>query len=192
MLNGIGRVAMREKPMWGFKLKRFSVVMMAALALAIGSLWFAASRSVVPTVAPIALEELAINPPPASPAAPSALAQATATNQKGNAKGATTWQGTLRVGNVSDHPVRLALLLQTTNPKGFENPAHWDFDPGEGSTQGLVLSLPQRTLKLKQGDVLVAFAQDGSRRYWGPFVVGETPVPSWSTKAKEWQLLLEP
>jgi hypothetical protein len=62
----------------------------------------------------------------------------------------------------------------------------------EGGSQGLLLSLPQETLKLKKGDVLVAFAQDGSRQYWGPYVVGETPSPVWNQKQAEWQLVLKP
>jgi hypothetical protein len=62
----------------------------------------------------------------------------------------------------------------------------------EGGSKGLLLSLPQETLKLKKGDVLVAFAQDGSRQYWGPYVVGETPSPVWNQKQAEWQLVLKP
>ena len=189
---------MREKPIRGRKMKGWSVAVVTTLAMAIAGLWLVNSRPVVPSAEPVALEELAVPEPTAAPVmirepgVPSVLAQATATNLKGNTKDAANWQGTLRVGNASEHPVRIALLLQAASPKGFENPAHWDFDPGEGSQQGLVLSLPKRTLRLKQGDVVVAFAQDGSRRYWGPFVVGETSEPSWSAKAKEWQLLLEP
>jgi hypothetical protein len=56
----------------------------------------------------------------------------------------------------------------------------------------LILSLPQGNLKLKQGDILVAFAQDGSRRYWGPYVVGETTAPILNRKTSEWQLILQP
>jgi hypothetical protein len=74
----------------------------------------------------------------------------------------------------------------------YAEPAHWDFAPGEGSRQGLILSLPNGNLKLKQGDILVAFAQDGSRRYWGPYVVGETAAPIWNSKVSEWQLILQP
>ncbi len=113
-------------------------------------------------------------------------------------------QGVLRVSNPSDHPVRVALLakkgglnLESSSNKAEETPAydipaHWDFAPEEGSTKGLLVSLPDRTLKLKKGDVLVAFAQDGSGRYWGPYVVGETPFPVWSAKTAEWQLTLQP
>jgi hypothetical protein len=114
--------------------------------------------------------------------------------------GNTTRQGLLRVGNLSEHPVRVALLLKkggsakndTTPNVRYEPPAHWDFAPGEGRTKGLLLSLPNRSIKVKKGDVLVAFAQDGSRRYWGPYVVGETETPNWNTNANEWELVLEP
>ena len=115
-----------------------------------------------------------------------------------------TQQGLLRVGNLTEHPVRLAILLKNASPStaktkagmvarpGYEPPAHWDFAPGEGGAKGLVLSLPQRSLKLKPGDIIVAFAQDGSRRYRGPFVIGETESPVWDAKTTEWQLLLTP
>lgn len=105
--------------------------------------------------------------------------------------------GGLRVSNQTDHPLRVALLLKEPAPNGatkpkYDEPVHWDFAPGEGSSQGLVLSLPEGNLKLKKGDILVAFAQDGSRRYWGPFVVGETDTPVLNRKTSEWQLILQP
>lgn len=105
--------------------------------------------------------------------------------------------GTLRVSNQTDQPMRVALLARGSTPtlidgqSNYGKPAHWDFAPGEGSQQGLILSLPDANLKLKKGDILVAFAQDGSRRYWGPYVVGETPTPVWNSKS-EWQLILKP
>ena len=129
---------------------------------------------------------------------------------------------TLRVGNQTPYPVRIAFLQRTlpdapqtdttlgseTVPDPIVNladradlldhsdptsqPVHWDFEPGEGGYQGLILSLPQGDLDLETGDVLVAFAQDGSRRYWGPYVVGETPLPYWNEERSEWQLLLQP
>lgn len=134
---------------------------------------------------------------------------------------------TLRVGNQTPHPVRIAFLQRpetesdrpsdevpisdapipdapisaetlpdtivdlAANPLHPE-PVHWDFEPGEGGYQGLILSLPQGDLNLEVGDILVAFAQDGSRRYWGPYVVGETPLPYWNQQRSEWQLLLQP
>jgi hypothetical protein len=103
------------------------------------------------------------------------------------------------VRNLSDHPVRIALLpKQPVWPKtvgdkpSYDTPAHWDFAPQEGSTKGLIVALPDRSVRIKPGDVLVAFAEDGSRRYWGPYVVGETEVPTWSSKSGEWQLTLQP
>jgi hypothetical protein len=106
--------------------------------------------------------------------------------------------GSLRMSNQTNQPVRLALLARksaekNTNSSKTKNniPAHWDFAPQEGSEKGLILSLPQGHLKLEKGDILVAFAQDGSRRYWGPYVVGETPTPKWDVQTKEWQLELQ-
>jgi hypothetical protein len=133
----------------------------------------------------------------------SAIAQSTLTAAKTDLKAIATAQGLLRVGNPTDHPVRVAVLLKKTGSKNagnpsaiaqtdYEAPAHWDFDPGEGSEKGLLLSLPDRQIKLKKGDILVAFAQDGSRRYWGPYVVGETSSPAWTPKVGEWHLTLQP
>jgi hypothetical protein len=129
-----------------------------------------------------------------------AIAQKSITAAKIDAKAIAAVQGLLRVGNPTDHPVRVAVLLKkpsakdsaAQSPTGYEAPAHWDFDPGEGSEKGLLLSLPNRQIKLKKGDILVAFAQDGSRRYWGPYVVGETSIPAWTPKVAEWQLTLQP
>ncbi|OWY68129.1 hypothetical protein B7486_27785 [cyanobacterium TDX16] len=109
--------------------------------------------------------------------------------------------GALRVSNQSEQPLRVALLTKqtgtnstanTANKDKYSEPIHWDFAPGEGSSQGLILSLPQGNLKLKKGDIIVAFAEDGSRRYWGPYVVGETPTPVLDRKTSEWQLVLQP
>jgi predicted GH43/DUF377 family glycosyl hydrolase len=69
-------------------------------------------------------------------------------------------------------------------------PAHWDFAPQEGSQKGLLLSLPKVDVKLEKGDIVVAFAQDGSGGYSGPYVVGETQVPVWDSQKLEWQLIL--
>ena len=104
-------------------------------------------------------------------------------------------QGALRVSNQTNQPMRLVLLAKrsvtaVSGQPTYSIPAHWDFAPEEGSTKGLVLSLPDGDFKLKQGDILVAFAQDGSRRYWGPYVVGETPLPVWNNQG-EWQLVLK-
>ncbi|WP_332248808.1 hypothetical protein [Mastigocladopsis repens] len=106
-------------------------------------------------------------------------------------------QGTLRMSNQTNQAVRLALLSRRSLAKGSSSgqtkdtvPTHWDFAPQEGSEKGLVLGLPQGKLELEKGDILVAFAQDGSRHYWGPYVVGETSSPSWNSQKKEWQLIL--
>jgi hypothetical protein len=109
-------------------------------------------------------------------------------------------QGSLRMSNQTNQPVRLALLSRRSLTKGSSSeenknntvPAHWDFAPQEGSEKGLILSLPKGKLDLQKGDILVAFAQDGSRRYWGPYIVGETSSPNWSSQHKEWQLILSP
>lgn len=112
-------------------------------------------------------------------------------------------QGRLRVSNQTEHPLRVALLsrqanseppVETSTPSEgtYKEPVHWDFAPQEGSMKGLILSLPDTTLQLHEGDILVAFAQDGSRRYWGPYVIGKTSLPTWNEETQEWQLLLIP
>ena len=110
----------------------------------------------------------------------------------------TKASGLLRMSNKTTQPVRLALLARqlsqksaTANKATSNIPAHWDFAPEEGSEKGLVLSLPQGNLRLDKGDVLVAFAQDGSRRYWGPYIIGETSSPQWNPQTQEWQLVLQ-
>ena len=100
--------------------------------------------------------------------------------------------GSLRVSNRSDRPVRVALLSKPQAEKSYGKPAHWDFAPGEGGSKGLMLSLPEGQLQVRQGDILVVFAQDGSRRYWGPYVAGETASPAWKSTVREWQLILQP
>ncbi|MCU0567093.1 MAG: hypothetical protein MUF49_10905 [Oculatellaceae cyanobacterium Prado106] len=112
-------------------------------------------------------------------------------------------QATLRVSNQTKHPIRVALLPQSTpapaSPPAtapnasYSQPAHWDFAPQEGRTKGLILSLPSnQKLQLQPGDVVVAFAQDGSQRYWGPYVVGQTASPAWNANTQEWWLILQP
>jgi hypothetical protein len=108
----------------------------------------------------------------------------------------------LRVKNLSNYPVRLVLLSKqpvagatpsaTAIPSAQSPTIHWDFAPLEGSNSGLILSVPAGTLKLQPGDVLMAFALDGSRQYWGPFVVGQTALPSQTPNSSEWQLDLKP
>ncbi|PPS44261.1 hypothetical protein [Chroococcidiopsis sp. TS-821] len=101
-----------------------------------------------------------------------------------------TSPGALRMSNQTDQPVRVALLAKRSPNAYREAPAHWDFAPYEGSSGGLILSLPEGNLTLTKGDIIVAFAQDGSGRYWGPYVVGETPTPVWNSQTQEWQLTL--
>jgi hypothetical protein len=102
-------------------------------------------------------------------------------------------QGSLRVSNQTSHPIRVALLAQTADAaKPYAQPAHWDFAPEEGREKGLLLSLPEKKLQLQPGDVLVAFAQDGSQRYWGPYIVGKTDAPRWKSNGAEWWLVLRP
>lgn len=115
--------------------------------------------------------------------------------------------GNLRVSNQTIHPVRVAILSQhsvggqesdastestATNPaaSSYREPIHWDFVPGEGSARGLVLGLPDAELAIQRGDVITAFAQDGSQRYWGPYVVGDTDFPRWNRETSEWVLIL--
>ncbi|MGB7413094.1 MAG: hypothetical protein WA902_02705 [Thermosynechococcaceae cyanobacterium] len=94
----------------------------------------------------------------------------------------------LRVSNRTRYPIRLVLLTHTASTE----PIHWDFAPIEGHQKGIVLSRPAGQLQLKKGDVLTAFAVDGSRRYWGPYIVGETAQPNQSSPTTEWQLVLTP
>lgn len=137
-------------------------------------------------------------PAPSSPS-PIAESPATPTPQAPVAPSPTTaasanLQGGLRVRNQTPFPIRLALLPQQSSESTitYNQPVHWDFAPEEGKAKGLILSLPDRTLSLQAGDVLVAFAQDGSRRYWGPYVVGKTAIPDWSDQQREWSLILQP
>ncbi|NJM58573.1 MAG: hypothetical protein HC857_15755 [Synechococcales cyanobacterium RU_4_20] len=92
---------------------------------------------------------------------------------------------------IAESPTRSADFANSANAANLE-PIHWDFSPGEGGQSGLVLSVPQGDVELHPGDVLVAFAQDGSRRYWGPYVVGQTQLPFWNAERSEWQLLIQP
>ncbi|MEN9207423.1 MAG: hypothetical protein Q6L50_01925 [Gloeomargarita sp. GMQP_bins_120] len=95
----------------------------------------------------------------------------------------------LRVSNRTKQPLRLVLLARKPGG-GYQEPVHWDFAPGEGERDGLLLSLPEGPLVLQVGDILVAFSLDGSRRYWGPFVVGSTGKPTRPSEASDWLLIL--
>lgn len=156
------------------------------------------TRTIRPSPLPTPSPPLATVPSPLPTASPTPVASEPAIVVP--ASPAVRSLGSLRVSNRTEHPIRVALLAQhgpndpppssPTSP--YEEPVHWDFAPQEGSTSGLILSLPEQQLQLHPGDVLVAFAQDGSRRYWGPYVVGETPSPSWQAAEAEWQLILTP
>lgn len=99
----------------------------------------------------------------------------------------------LRVSNRTSYPIRVVLLpRQEAKAQPYNQPLHWDFAPAEGQKNGLLLSRPQGQLHLHDGDVLTAFALDGSRRYWGPYVVGQTVQPTPSSSGSEWHLLLQP
>lgn len=124
--------------------------------------------------------------------------ESTVLSDQVNSDTTTKVPGLLRVSNKTTQPIRLVLLARQLSQKSANinkikstPPAHWDFAPEEGSERGLVLSLPQANLRLEKGDILAAFAQDGSRRYWGPYVVGETSSPQWQPQGQEWQLVLQ-
>ncbi|MEE3719222.1 hypothetical protein V2H45_20970 [Tumidithrix elongata RA019] len=105
-----------------------------------------------------------------------------------------TAQGSLRVGNRTDSPVRIVLLLRKGSQTSWNQvePLNWDFAPKEGGSEGLLLSLPSEKVVLRKGDIIFAFAIDGSRAYWGPNVVGETDAPFWDKQHKEWSMVLQP
>ncbi|MEG4987207.1 hypothetical protein QUB08_15755 [Microcoleus sp. BR0-C5] len=144
----------------------------------------------IPPVSPVATAsaDTASEPKPDSTPTPRQSEEELLSSIPANTKAA----GSLRVSNRSEHPVRVALLSKRQAEKSYGKPAHWDFAPGEGGGKGLMLSLPEGKLQVKRGDILVVFAQDGSRHYWGPYVAGETPSPAWNSTAGEWQLILQP
>ncbi|MDX1976882.1 MAG: hypothetical protein SFT94_04345 [Pseudanabaenaceae cyanobacterium bins.68] len=93
-------------------------------------------------------------------------------------------QGSLRFGNLTQHPVRIVLKSQNQ-----PEPWHWDFTPGEGGEKGLVLSLPDQVPQITNGDQIFVFAIDGSRQYWGPITVGESEI-TWRSDRQEWEFTL--
>lgn len=149
-----------------------------------------------PQVSPVSLS----NPAPAA-LEPVANNQLT-TKINPRATAVKTPPRALRLSNQTDYPVRIAFLPKqvgarkqesaTIKQSVYGDPGHWDFAPQEGASSGLVLSLPRGIVQLEKGDVLVAFAQDGSGRYWGPYIVGETSAPVWNPQKSEWQLVLQP
>jgi hypothetical protein len=172
--------------------QRFHPALIAALAV-VGTLIVVhllpiriSVESTPPTQTLAPGEEVPLPPPIAAPTAPP-LALATDSVPEGAI-------GSFRVSNQTKHPIRVALLSQSgaVESQSYAQPAHWDFAPEEGREKGLLLSLPNRPLQLRSGDVLVAFAQDGSQQYWGPYVVGKTSAPGWKASSAEWQLVLRP
>lgn len=138
-----------------------------------------------------------ISPSPIASASPSPTESPVSDKPIVSPPAAVNLKGSLRVSNQSVYPVRVALLFQqkkdgsqSTQSEPYQQPVHWDFAPGEGGAKGLLVSLPDDNLQLKAGDVLIAFAQDGSRRYWGPYVVGKTDSPTWDKATQEWELIL--
>ncbi len=102
--------------------------------------------------------------------------------------------GSLRVGNRTERSVRIVLFSRVTSQNVWKaiEPLNWDFSPNEGGKEGLLLSLPDYKIAIGKGDVIVAFATDGSRTYWGPNIVGETDAPFWDSQNKEWSMVLQP
>lgn len=100
--------------------------------------------------------------------------------------------GSFRVGNRTPYPIRLVILLRSGERVLTPERAHWDFAPGEGGSEGLVLSLGEQPLQISPGDVVVAFTIDGTRQYWGPNVVGESLSPFWDPKQQVWSMILQP
>lgn len=149
----VGRRAMREI-IRDIKVGRFSTIATLAgvvLLTVAGGWWLVHSRfEPSPTAQVDALPEI---PAPTSlaqiqPAA--AIAQKNITAAKSDSTAIAAVQGLLRVGNPTGHPVRVAVLLKKPSAKdsadqsqtGYEAPAHWDFDPGEGSEKACCCRYP--------------------------------------------------
>ncbi len=96
--------------------------------------------------------------------------------------------GPLRIGNRTPHPLRLVALLRTGDQVITPKVAHWDFAPGEGSHSGLLLSLGETPLQLQSGDILFGHSLDGTGQYWGPYLLGDSRLPLWSTAQELWIL----
>lgn len=97
-------------------------------------------------------------------------------------------KGSLRVGNTTDLKVRVVL----TKRDGSVTGAFWDYEPQEGSAEGVELSLGENPLVIQEGDILMAFSPEFPDRYWGPDIIGATPAPFWDNKRKGWSALLRP
>jgi hypothetical protein len=94
----------------------------------------------------------------------------------------------LRVGNNTDSPVRVLL----TKTDGSLNGVSWDLTPQKANSEGQELTLANSTVQVNEGDLIFIFATDGSRRYWGPNLVGFTSAPFWDSKRKFWSTLVRP
>ncbi|MFS8820859.1 hypothetical protein NW805_10425 [Synechococcus sp. W60.1] len=92
--------------------------------------------------------------------------------------------GPFRVGNRTPHPVRLVILMRSGERMINPETAHWDFAPGEGGSEGLLLSLGEEPLQIGPGDIVVAFALDGTRRLLGAQCGGRVsgPVLGWGER----------
>ena len=182
-------------------------IALAAAVLMVGGWWVLRRFQIeVGTISPDSIPIIKTDPDRTSEPQPSGTPRKipstpSSTDKPDDPARATARQGSLRVSNRSSHPLRVALLSrqsQTTParsdetiPAGVGTPVHWDFSPSEGSEKGLLVSLPDRTVTLKKGDIVVAFAQDGSQRYWGPYIVGESAQPAWNSQLAEWELALD-
>ncbi|AHB89388.1 hypothetical protein NK55_10745 [Thermosynechococcus sp. NK55a] len=98
----------------------------------------------------------------------------------------------LRVSNQTAFPVRVVLLAARDRAHPNTGAVHWDFAPMEGNLRGLLLTLPEGKLTLQSGDIVLAFTLDGSKRYWGPYVIGENSELQRDRQSQEWQLVLRP
>ncbi|MEN9226396.1 MAG: hypothetical protein Q6M54_13095 [Thermostichus sp. DRC_bins_24] len=110
----------------------------------------------------------------------------------GQAAPTVSRSGAFRVGNRTPYPIRLVILMRGGERLINPETAHWDFAPGEGGSEGLVLSLGEEPLQIGPGDIVVAFTLDGTRRYWGPNVVGESLAPFWHGESRSWSMILQP
>jgi hypothetical protein len=84
------------------------------------------------------------------------------------------------------------VLLRSGEPKGGAQVFHWDFAANEGGNEGLPLSLEEDPLLIRPGEIIIAFSLDGSQRYWGPNLVGESLSPFWEPSLDVWSMILQP
>jgi hypothetical protein len=116
------------------------------------------------------------------------VAASTANAKNVPAPAPTGRKGSLRVGNTTDLKIRVILTKRDSSVAG----AFWDYEPQEGSAEGVELSLGENPLLVQEGDILVAFSPEFPDRYWGPDIIGATPAPFWDNKRKVWSALLKP